>query len=250
VGYRNPENPTNALQGLEYKAYAGSWPGIPDFTTLTPTKSGTTTNFIHSVAGLTSNYAMRFTGYLEAPADGIYTLFSNSDDASNVYIGTTLVVANDGMHGPQEAQGAIGLKAGKHAITADFMQAGGGATLTNSWMCASAGITKQVIPDNRLYYGGTTVVAPSHPQIAPQYDLRIGYAEGAPILRYSTAVSDGAITIRIINHQGQTVRMIQASLKEHAIACGRALAPGRYLCVMKAGRIEMKTPLVVAQSRL
>jgi len=250
VGYRNPENPVNAIQGLEYKSYTGVWPSIPNFAALTPVKSGTTANFLYTAAGLSANYGIRFTGYLEAPADGIYTLYSNSDDASNVYIGTTLVVANDGMHGPQEAQGAIGLKAGKHAITADFMQAGGGATLTNSWMCASAGITKQVIPANRLYYGGTTVVALSHPQIAPQYDLRISYAEGAPILRYSTAVSDGAITIRIINHQGQTVCTIPAAPGEHAIACGRDLAPGQYLCVMKAGRIEMKTPLVVAQSRL
>ncbi len=73
-----------------------------------------------------------------------------------MYIGTTEVVDNDGLHGARERSGTIGLKAGKHAISVVFFEAGGDEVLTVSY--AGPGITKQAVPSSALFRseGGTT----------------------------------------------------------------------------------------------
>jgi hypothetical protein len=146
---RNPENPANTSQGLHYKYFVGSWNPLPNFDSLIPTTTGTTTNIDLTKAEQGDNYGLRFDGYIDVPTDGNYTFYTNSDDGSNLYIGTTLVVNNDGNHGPRERSGVIGLKAGKHAIRVEFFENGGGEVLTASY--AGPGITKQVIPTSVLY---------------------------------------------------------------------------------------------------
>jgi hypothetical protein len=79
------------------------------------------------------------------PTDGTYTFYTRSDDGSQLLIGNTLVVNNDGLHGPEERSGSIGLKAGKHAITVTYFDhAGEGDLLSVSY--AGPGISKRAIP--------------------------------------------------------------------------------------------------------
>ncbi|WP_245849775.1 PA14 domain-containing protein, partial [Hymenobacter crusticola] len=75
----------------------------------------------------------QFTGYVTVPTDGQYTFYSNSDDGSRVYIGSTLLVDNDGSHGDREIASTIGLKAGTHAITIAYLQGYGGQNLQVSY---------------------------------------------------------------------------------------------------------------------
>lgn len=74
-------------------------------------------------------YALRFSGFLRVPADGMYVFALESDDGSTLTIGDRLVVNNDGFHGPQEKTGMIALRAGLHPVTLRFFQGGGGAAL-------------------------------------------------------------------------------------------------------------------------
>jgi glucose/arabinose dehydrogenase len=146
---RTPENPSATVNGLNYSYYHGTWSVLPVFTSLTPVATGTVSGFDISPRTQNDNFGFRHTGYISIPVSGVYTFYTSSDDGSKLYIGTTLVVNNDGLHGNQEASGQIGLLAGKHAITVDFFENGGAEILTVSYQ--SSGIAKQVIPNTALF---------------------------------------------------------------------------------------------------
>ncbi len=146
---RTPENPLNTVNGLNYRYFRGNWSVLPDFTTLSPVKSGSVLNYNLTPADTTAQFGFSFTGYINIPTDGQYTFYTSSDDGSRLLIGSSLVVDNDGLHALQEKSGTIGLKAGKHAITVNYFQQGGGSSLSVSY--AGPGITKMPVPDSVLY---------------------------------------------------------------------------------------------------
>lgn len=68
-------------------------------------------------------YSWQWTGYFKAPADGTYTFYTTSDDASHLWLGSTAVsgfttgnalVNNGGLHGWRSAQGSINLIQGSY----------------------------------------------------------------------------------------------------------------------------------------
>jgi O-glycosyl hydrolase len=158
VTLRTPENPASTTAGVEYKYYEGTWSVLPNFDALTAVKSGNVANFDMSVRNRTDNYGFKYTGFVQVPTDGTYTFYTSSDDGSKLYIGTTEVVNNDGLHGLQERSGTIGLKAGKHAISVTFFEATGGEGLTVSY--AGPGITKGAIPNAALSRASGTTPTP------------------------------------------------------------------------------------------
>ncbi|MBN1817093.1 MAG: lamin tail domain-containing protein, partial [Sedimentisphaerales bacterium] len=140
--------------GLHYEYFEGNWDWLPDFDALTPVKEGTVPNFDISVRNQDDYFGFRFTGYVFVPADGEYTFYTASDDGSRLWIGNTLVVDNDGLHGVQEVGGSIALTAGAHPITVTMFEKGGGEALTVSYQ--GPGISKQYIPDPALTGGFLT----------------------------------------------------------------------------------------------
>ncbi|MFN6947274.1 MAG: PA14 domain-containing protein, partial [Cytophagaceae bacterium] len=149
ITLRNPDNPASTVNGIHSAYYEGIWNRLPDFSTLTPVKEENLTNFSIASAQQADHFAFRFTGYIDVPADGEYTFFTNSDDGSKLYIGTTTVVDNDGLHAAREVSGKIGLKKGKHAITVEYFENTGNHILQVSF--AGPGINKTLIPNNALY---------------------------------------------------------------------------------------------------
>ena len=149
-------NPANTVNGLDYKYYekGSGWLAIPIFSTLTPVKTGTTTNFNISLARRALAFAFNFTGFINVPSDGQYTFYTTSDDGSKLYIDNVPVVKNDGLHAAIEKSGTIGLKAGKHAISVAYLQQGGGSVLNVSY--SGPGVSKKAIPASALYRISTT----------------------------------------------------------------------------------------------
>ena len=92
-----------------------------------------------------------WTGWIDVPESGSWTFGTESDDGSRLWIGTQLVVENDGLHGMQERTGSIGLQAGKHAITIGFFERGGGAGCIAR--ASGPGMSYGVIPDEMWSYG-------------------------------------------------------------------------------------------------
>ena len=158
---RRPENPVGDSAGLAVSYYALSAPAVlPDFSTLSPYLTGTSANVNFAStggnfagSGVADNVGAVWSGWLRVDAPGLYTLYVNSDDGSRLRIGNQAIVTNDGLHGMVEVSGTIALAAGKHAVTIEFFEAGGGAGCIAS--IEGPGLAKQVIPSSRFTRGGT-----------------------------------------------------------------------------------------------
>ena len=155
------------LSGLHYNYYQGTWSVLPDFNTLTPFATGTTTNVTLAPALQTVNYGFLWQGYIKIPTTGTYTFETNSDDGSKLYIGqysnsATAVVNNDGLHGAQSKTGNITLNAGIYPIAITFFQQGGGASMQVYWK-NNVGLARQLIPDNAFNDAVTAGAVPSAP---------------------------------------------------------------------------------------
>jgi len=75
------------------------------------------------------SFCLKYQGYLDIPADGIYSFYLNCDDGGILKIAGREVVDNDGPHGPFEKSGQVALRKGLQPIALDFIEGGGGYTL-------------------------------------------------------------------------------------------------------------------------
>ncbi|MDO3642172.1 family 20 glycosylhydrolase [Mucilaginibacter sp. L3T2-6] len=75
------------------------------------------------------SFGIAYRGYIDVPADGIYSFYLNADDGAVLKIGNSVTVNNDGNHSAQERSGQIALKMGTHPFALDFIEGGGGFTL-------------------------------------------------------------------------------------------------------------------------
>jgi len=93
---------------------------------------------------LDRHYALVFFGYLEVPADGVYTFFLVSDDGSRLFIGDIEVVDNDGRHGTKEERGQIILRTGRHPVRVEYFQGRGFQDLKLDYQ--GPGMDRQPVP--------------------------------------------------------------------------------------------------------
>jgi Subtilase family/PA14 domain/Bacterial Ig domain len=159
AAYQDPVNPPNTQPGVKVSYYALTAPSaLPNFNTLTPYASGSTTNinfpstngnFVTS--GRNTDVGAVFEGYVTVNSSAEYTFYANSDDGSKLFIGNTLVVNNDGLKSSQswwlsmvEKNGKVKLKPGTHRIRVEFFERTGNAGLIVS--IAGGGMNKMVIP--------------------------------------------------------------------------------------------------------
>ncbi|MBX3361591.1 MAG: S8 family serine peptidase [Phycisphaeraceae bacterium] len=151
-GMRVPENPETTIPGVRTRYYVTNdvsilppFDWIPSYTQDTlaniniPSTGG---NF--STSGRADNVGAVYNAYLTVPTTGTYTLSTNSDDGSKLWVGHNLVVNNDGLHGMVTVSGNIGLQAGTHKIRAEFFERGGGAGMIV--LISGPGISNQPIP--------------------------------------------------------------------------------------------------------
>ncbi|MFP6724337.1 MAG: PA14 domain-containing protein, partial [Candidatus Poribacteria bacterium] len=137
-------------QGLQYGYYEGSWDNLPDFNKLDVVATGVIPNFDISPRKQNDYFGFQFEGFVLLPEDGVYSFFTDSDDGSRLYIGSSLVVDNDGLHGINEETGSIALSAGYHPIRVTFFEKGGGNQLKVSYM--ESNMIKQTIPPQFLVH--------------------------------------------------------------------------------------------------
>ncbi|MBL0745871.1 family 20 glycosylhydrolase [Chryseolinea lacunae] len=95
-----------------------------------------------------NSFGLIFEGFIDVPAEGIYTFYLTSDDGSVLQIGDRMVVNDDGYHSAREVSGQIALAKGVHPITLKYFEGGGGGSLR--LLYKGPGIDKQGIPDGVL----------------------------------------------------------------------------------------------------
>lgn len=133
----NPGGPTS----LAYDYYeTGPLSALPDFSTLTPVKSGIVNTFTLDPRQRDDDFAFRYTGTISVATAGAYTFYLSSDDGSRLFINNSLVVNYDGLHGAGEQSGVINLPAGTHDIRVEYFERAGGQSLTVQY--AGPGVPK------------------------------------------------------------------------------------------------------------
>jgi hypothetical protein len=142
--------PGETVQGLRYEYVEGdNWTKLPNFDELTPMRRGDVPRFVipeHRPDG----FAVRYTGFIEVPVDGMYTFFLRSDDGSELRIGDEVIVSNDGIHDARvERRGQVPLAAGKHAIDVRYFDVAAGELLTVGVQVPGSG--KREIPTEFLW---------------------------------------------------------------------------------------------------
>ncbi|WP_126970149.1 fibronectin type III domain-containing protein [Gynurincola endophyticus] len=155
----NPSNQVTAStsydqNGLNYKYYEGSWSNLPDFSLLTPLKTGIAPTPDIAARLVENNYAFLWEGLLKVDVAANYTFEICSDDGSRLWIGSgythgTSTINNDGAHGNQCRTATVQLAVGLHPIAAGYFQATGGQSFSLSWQ-NNAGLSKQTIPQSNL----------------------------------------------------------------------------------------------------
>ena len=111
-------------------------------------RSLSTDTLDNGVAGVWTAYSVEWTGFIAILAADTYDFRTISDDGSELEVADQVVVRNGGLHGPQEARGAIHLRPGVHPIRLRYEQAGGGFALSVKY--ARPGYPLEEIPASRL----------------------------------------------------------------------------------------------------
>lgn len=76
--------------------------------------------------GVKGNIGLVFMGYVEVPADGVYTFSLTSDDGSTLDIDDKRLIDNDGGHSVVEVTAQCALKKGAHKLYARYFDHNGG----------------------------------------------------------------------------------------------------------------------------
>lgn len=150
-----------ALQrGLSYKYYQGQWSVLPNFSQLTPVKTGMSLNVSIAPRNQDDYFGFLWEGFIWIRTAGTYTFRTNSDDGSRLYLGAlngttspynaaaTPLVDNDGLHGAQDRDGTISLQAGVYPIAIGFFESGGDQVMNVLWRTPQTGTSFVAIPDS------------------------------------------------------------------------------------------------------
>lgn len=130
--------------GLFFECYEGEWKKLPDFGKLTASSKSVATDISLKDATSDDTYGVRFIGFISVPVTGVYTFSLSSDDGSRMWLGSELLIDNDGLHSQTEVSGTIALDAGLHRLRVEMFEATGGAALELQY--AGPGIRKQRVP--------------------------------------------------------------------------------------------------------
>lgn len=74
-----------------------------------------------------------YEGYIEVPADGIYTFALTSNDGSMLYVDGQMLIDNDGPHGDTKLTAQRALAKGWHKIRVEYFDMNNGGMLSLQW---------------------------------------------------------------------------------------------------------------------
>jgi hypothetical protein len=166
---------TSSIQynaGLFKTTYAGYFAdNVSFFATATPTAYGSnpatsvqTTTISEAATDDGSSFSIQWLGYFKPTTTETYTFFTNSDDASYMWIGANALsgfstanstVNNGGAHGNQEQSGTSALTAGVYyPVRMQFGEAGGGDVFGFNYSTPT--ITKTTNVTGLVFYNPVT----------------------------------------------------------------------------------------------
>jgi autotransporter-associated beta strand protein len=118
-------NVAGTAGGLNYQYYTNStdWTALPNFSSLTPVLSGALSFADVTPRQQRVNYGFNYTGFFNAPSNGLYSFTLHSGDGCVLAIDGTTVISFDGLHdSSQFMSGGIALAAGLHPFNLQFFK--------------------------------------------------------------------------------------------------------------------------------
>lgn len=153
------------VNGLNYKAYTGTWDWVPETAYLTPAATGTSTGLDLTKRTQNDNIALEFTGYISVPSDGSYTFQMTTDSSVGtnasggmLWIHDAHVIDDDFKHDGSTKSGSMRLKAGLHPIRVLYKHTTGTHEIDLKY--SGPGISQQTVPDSVLFSAGAPPTAP------------------------------------------------------------------------------------------
>lgn len=146
--YLAPVSTKDVLPGLSCRYFEGSYNSVTKIDAKDFTKETVAPSINIPAYPKANSFGLIFEGYIEVPAEGIYTFYLTSDDGSVLQIGDRMVVHDDGYHSAREVSGQIALAKGLHPITLKYFEGGGGGSLR--LLYKGPGIVKQAIANGML----------------------------------------------------------------------------------------------------
>ena len=140
----------NPSRGLQYKVFESSMNSVRELEQEPFRKSGVTPSISLRDTTRREQVGISFNGFINIPADDIYTFYLSSDDGSKLWIDDKEIIDLDGLHSREEKHASVALRKGMHKIKVNYFQATGGAVLRLSW--SSERIRKQEIPAENYYF--------------------------------------------------------------------------------------------------
>ncbi|HEX8547155.1 MAG TPA: T9SS type A sorting domain-containing protein, partial [Cytophagaceae bacterium] len=135
-----------------------------------------------------------------------YNFFTNSDDGSKLFIGSTLVVDNDGLHGDQQKSGTIGLKKGLHTIKVTFFERNGGEVLNVRY--EGVNIAKQLVPDTILFRASSSIRVAASDEMFLGQDVSFYPNPTSQDIHIETVNGDPVYEVVFLNALGNTVKEV------------------------------------------
>lgn len=115
--------------GLQLSVYSGDWNDLPDFGKLVARDSSSVDSIGLPSGPSKENEARVFDGFLDVPADGLYTFQLSSDDGSRLLVHGEPIIEHGGLHGTTAKLGTMALAQGLHPMRVEWFNKTGSATL-------------------------------------------------------------------------------------------------------------------------
>ncbi len=99
---------------------------------------------------LKDRLAVRWSGFVRVAKDCRVRFYTESDDGSRLFIDGKRVVDNGGLHGMEEREGELDLKAGDHEFVVEYFENGLGAGCKVAWEIQ--GLPREIIPADVFFH--------------------------------------------------------------------------------------------------
>ena len=136
--------------GLRYAYVEGDWDRLPDFSALAPKAEGVLPAPTLDLMRSHEYYGVVFSGYINVPAEGVYSFFLASDDGSRMMVDEQILIDNDGLHGLEQKRGVAALEKGLHPVRIEYFNKTGGEELSVFW--TGPGIRMEAVPASALFH--------------------------------------------------------------------------------------------------
>ncbi len=115
----------NLSEGLVYRWYDYKGLSCMEVETAPFNKEGVAEQVVIP-DGVYGNIGLIFTGYLDIPADDVYSIYLYSDDGSTLVIDGEMIINHDGPHSREEKSCQVALSKGLHPLEIRYFDSNGG----------------------------------------------------------------------------------------------------------------------------